>query len=249
MEELAISLKNVTKNFRIYHEKRNSLYEIITGFFSKGRYYEKLCVLDNVSFDVKKGEMIGIIGRNGMGKTTLLRLMAGIYKPDAGSITVSGSIIPFLGLGAGFQAEMTAKDNIILYGKLLGFSKKEIEEKVGDIIQFAELEKFQDTKLKNFSSGMYARLAFATAIQVDPEIILIDEILAVGDIGFQQKSHEAFLSFKKRGKSIVVVTHDLNTIKQNCDRAIFLNDGKIQALGEPDKVIKAYTSYFAGLQK
>lgn len=249
MEELAISLKNVTKDFRIYHEKRNSLYEIVTGFFSKGRYYEKLRVLDNVSFDVKKGEMIGIMGKNGMGKTTLLRLMAKIYKPDSGSIIVNGSVIPFLGLGAGFQAEMTARDNIVLYGKLLGFSKREIEEKVGEIIKFAELEKFQDTKLKNFSSGMYARLAFATAIQVDPEIILIDEILAVGDIGFQQKSHNAFLSFKKRGKSIVVVTHDLNVIKQNCDRAIFLNDGKIHTVGEPSKVVEAYTNYFAGLQK
>jgi len=247
MTEIAINVKNVTKDFRIYHEKRNSVYEAITGYFNKQKYYEKLCVLNDVSFDVKKGEMFGIVGRNGMGKTTLLRLIAGIYKPDLGVIEVNGSVIPFLGLGAGFQVEMTARSNVILYGKLLGFSKKKIEEKVDEIIKFAELEKFQDTKLKNFSSGMYARLAFATAVQVDPEIILMDEILSVGDIGFQKKSHETFLSFKKRGKSIVLVTHDLNAIRDNCDRAMFLNDGKIHVIGEPTKVIDAYTSYFAGL--
>lgn len=247
MTDIAIAIKNVTKNFRVYHEKRNSVYETLTGYFSKHKYYEKLSVLDNVTFDVKKGEMFGIIGRNGMGKTTLLRLIAGIYKPDSGSIVVNGSVIPFLGLGAGFQLEMTARSNVILYGKLLGFSKKEIQEKVDEIIKFAELEKFQDTKLKNFSSGMYARLAFATAVQVDPEIILMDEILSVGDIGFQKKSHETFLSFKKREKSIVLVTHDLTAIKDNCDRAMFLNDGKIHAIGEPCKVINAYMNYFSGL--
>jgi len=245
MSEIVINVKNVTKDFRIYHEKRNSVYEVITGYFNKRKYYERLRVLDNISFDVKKGEMFGIVGRNGMGKTTLLRLMAGIYKPDSGSIEVNGSIIPFLGLGAGFQVEMTARSNVILYGKLLGFSKKKIKEKVDEIIKFAELEKFQDTKLKNFSSGMYARLAFSTAVQVDPEIILMDEVLSVGDIGFQKKSHDTFLSFKKRGKSIVLVTHDLNAIRDNCDRAMFLNNGKIHTMGEPQKVIDAYTNYFS----
>lgn len=240
---VAINVKNVTKDFRVYHEKRNSLYEALTGFFNKRKYYENLRVLDNVSFEIKKGEMFGIIGRNGMGKTTLLRLIAGIYKPDSGSIVVNGSVIPFLGLGAGFQGEMTARDNVILYGKLLGFSGKAIKSKVDEIIRFAELERFQDTKLKNFSSGMYARLAFSTAIQVDPEIILMDEILSVGDIGFQRKSHEAFISFKKRGKSIVLVTHDLNILKENCDRAMFLNNGKIVAIGKSEDVVDTYTKY------
>lgn len=243
--EIAISVENLVKDFRIYHEKRDSVYEYITGFFSKRKYYERLRVLDNVSFDVKKGEMFGIIGRNGIGKTTLLRLIAGIYKPNSGRVVVNGSIIPFLGLGAGFQGEVTARNNVILYGKLLGFSRKEIEKKVDDIIKFAELEKFQDTKLKNFSAGMYARLAFSTAVQVDPDIILMDEILSVGDIGFQRKSYETFLSFKKRGKSIVLVTHDLGVIRQNCDRAMFLNDGKIVDIGDPSEIINAYTKHFS----
>lgn len=248
MSENAIEVRGVSKSFRIYHEQRNSLYEVISGFFSKRKYYEELLVLDNISFDVKKGEMFGIIGRNGTGKTTLLRLLSGIYRPDTGSIGVNGTLIPFLGLGIGFQPDLTAKANVILYGRLLGFSKKEIQSREKQIIEFAELEKFEDTKLKNFSSGMYARLAFSTAVQVDPEIILMDEVLSVGDIGFQKKSHDTFLSFKKRGKSIVLVTHDLKTIKDNCDRAMFLNDGKIHSIGEPQKVIDAYTDYFAGLQ-
>lgn len=245
MPDLAIEVKNLKKSFRIYHEQRNSIYEAISGFFSKRKYYEDLLVLDDVSFDVKKGEMFGILGRNGTGKTTLLRLLSGIYKPDFGSINVNGSLIPFLGLGLGFHPDLTAKANIILYGRLLGFSKKEIQKREQDIIKFAELEKFEDIKIKNFSSGMAARLAFATAVQVDPDIVLMDEVLAVGDIGFQKKSYETFLSFKKKGKSIIVVTHNLDTIKHNCDRAMFLNNGKIHTIGEPEKVIDAYTSYFA----
>jgi len=248
MTEISINVENVSKAFRIYHEKRDTIYETITGFFNKKKYYEKLQVLDDVTFDIKKGEMFGIIGKNGTGKTTLLRLLARIYKPDLGKITVNGYLIPFLGLGAGFQAEMTAKENVLLYGKLLGFSKDEIRDQFQEIIKYAELEKFADTKIKNFSSGMYARLAFATAIQINPDIVLIDEILAVGDIQFQKKSHETFLSFKKRKKTIVVVTHDLNTIKENCDRAMFLNDGKIVTIGEPQDVIDAYTKYFANKQ-
>jgi len=247
MLENAIEVQNLSKSFRVYHENRDSIYEIITGFFSKKRYYEDLLVLDNVSFNIKKGEMFGIIGRNGTGKTTLLRLLSGIYSPDSGSIKVNGTLIPFLGLGIGFQPDLPAKANVILYGRLLGFSKRDILAKEKEIIQFAELEKFEDTKLKNFSAGMYARLAFATAVQVDPEIILMDEVLAVGDLGFQKKSHDTFLSFRKRGKSIIIVTHDLNIIKDNCDRAMFLNNGRIHAIGEPQKVIDAYTNFFTNL--
>lgn len=243
--ETAIRVENLTKTFRIYHEKRNSVYETLTSFFSKQKYYEDLTVLDNVTFDIKKGEMFGIVGRNGVGKTTLLRLISGIYKPNSGKITVNGTLIPFLGLGAGFQGELTARDNVILYGKLLGLSSKEIRSKVEQIIQFAELEKFADTKLKNFSSGMYARLAFSTAVQVDPDIVLMDEVLSVGDIGFQKKSRDTFMSFREKGKTIVIVTHDLRVIIENCTRAIFLNHGKIAAIGEPQKVVDAYTELFA----
>ena len=244
MTDYAISVKNLKKKFRIYHENRDTVYEMLSGIFNRSKYYEDLTVLDDVSFEVKKGEMFGIIGKNGTGKTTLLRLLSQIYKPDSGSIKINGSLIPLLGLGAGFQLEMTAIDNVILYGRLLGFSKNEIKSKLKDIMKFAELEKFADIKLKNFSSGMYARLAFATAIQVDPEIILVDEVLSVGDINFKKKSHEAFLSFKERSKSIILVSHDLNVIKENCDRVMFLNDGKIVSIGNPNEVIDTYTEFF-----
>jgi len=244
MDDLAIKVSNVTKTFRLYHEKRTTIYETMSGFFNKKKYFENLLVLDNISFEVKKGEMFGIIGRNGIGKTTLLRLISGIYKPNSGKISVYGSLVPFLALGFGFQMEMTATDNVILYGKLLGIPGKKIEENVNEVMKFAELERFADTKLKNFSAGMYARLAFATAVQVDPQIILMDEILTVGDIGFQKKCYETFLSYKKRKKSIVLVTHNLDTIRENCDRAMFLNDGKIIEIGEPQQVIESYTNLF-----
>jgi len=244
MNEMAIQVKNLKKHFRIYHEKRDTVFEALNGFFNNKKYYEELLVLDDISFDVKKGEMVGIIGRNGVGKTTLLRLLAQIYKPDGGSIEINGTLIPFLGLGLGFQPDMTAKANVIQYGRLLGFSRKEIEQKEKEIIRFSELERFEDTKLKNFSSGMAVRLAFSTAIQVNPDIILIDEVLSVGDYEFQKKSYETFLSFKKQGKSIVFVSHDLNTIKDNCDRVIFLENGKIYSIGKPDEIIDSYLKKF-----
>jgi ABC-type polysaccharide/polyol phosphate transport system ATPase subunit len=244
MSDIAMQVSNVSKKFRLYHERRNSIYEAVTGFLKKERFYEELQVLDNVSFDIKKGEMFGIIGRNGAGKTTILRLLSGIYKPDSGIIRTNGTVTPFLGLGLGFNPELTARDNIIIYGRLLGFSKKEIEEKEGEIVKFAELERFEDTKIKNFSTGMAARLAFATAVQVDPDIILVDELLSVGDIAFQKKSYETFLSFKERKKSIVVVTHNMDIIRKDCDRAMFLEKGKIQIIAEPEKVIEAYVSCF-----
>lgn len=241
MPENVIEVINITKSFRIYHDKQNSVFETITSPFTKQRNFETLTVLDDVSFTVKKGEMVGIIGLNGSGKTTLLRLISRIYRPDKGQVVTKGTIIPFLELGVGFQPELTARDNIILYGIILGFSKKEIKEKLDEIIKFAELEKFIDTKLKNFSSGMYARLAFATAIQVDPDILLVDEILSVGDLPFQKKSFNTFMDFRKRGKAILFVSHNLNSIKDNCDRAIFINKGKIHSIGEPTKVIEEYT--------
>ena len=240
MTENRIELKNVSKSFRIYHEKRDSIYESLIGYFSKKKYFEDLHILKDISFSVKKGEMFGIIGKNGVGKTTLLRLIAGIYKPDSGSVDVNGTLIPFLGLGAGFQIDLTAKANVIQYGILLGFKRKEIEQRVDEIMKFAELEKFADIKLKNFSSGMYARLGFATAVQVDPDILIIDEVLAVGDLAFQQKSYETILSFKKRGKTIIFVTHDMGPVQSHCDRAMFLNQGIIGAIGNPQQVISEY---------
>lgn len=241
MSDTVLEIQNVSKSFRLYHEKRTSIYDIVASCFNSKRHYETLQVLRDVSFSVKRGEMLGILGKNGAGKTTLLRLMAGIYKPDKGKVVRNGSLIPFFSLGAGFQPELTARANILLYGVLLGMTKKEITGKIEEIIKFAELEKFEDTKLKNFSAGMHARLAFSTAMQVDPDIILMDEIISVGDLAFQQKSYDTFMSFKKRGKSIILVTHSMDPVEKYCDRAIFLNNGTIESIGNPKEVIEAYT--------
>lgn len=242
INENIIEVRNVSKIFKVYHEKRNTVYETLAASLSRKKYYEELVVLDDISFTVKKGEMVGIIGLNGSGKSTLLKLIAGIYYPNKGKIITHGNLIPFLELGAGFQPELTAKENVILYGLILGFTKKEIRKKADEIIKFAELEKFSDTKIKNFSSGMYARLAFATAVQVDPDILLVDEILSVGDLPFQKKSFETFMQFKKKGKSIVFVSHGLDSVRDLCDRVIFIHKGRIHSMGEPSVVINAYRS-------
>lgn len=240
MSEYAIKVEHLTKTFKLFHEKRETLFEHFSGWLNKKKFYEDLFVLKDITFNINHGETFGIIGKNGMGKTTLLRILAGIYKPNSGKLQIDGIVTPFLSLGVGFHPDLTAKTNVIQYGILLGFSKKKITEMLPQIMEFAELEKFMDTTLKNFSSGMLARLAFSTAIQVDPDILLIDEILSVGDLSFQQKSFDAIMSFKKRGKSIILVTHDLNSVSQYCDRAMLLNKGIIEEIGDPQKVIEKY---------
>jgi len=249
MSENSISVKNVSKKFRLYHEKRTTLFESIAGSINRKPHYETLQVLDDVSFDVKKGESFGIVGRNGSGKTTLLRILSHIYQPDSGYVETNGTVVPVLALGLGFHPDLTAITNIYQSSILLGISKNHIKEKIDDIIKFAELEKFADTKLKNFSSGMQMRLAFATAVQVDPAILLLDEVIAVGDLNFQKKCLDVMLDFKKRGKSIVLVSHNSGDIEQLCDRAMFLKDGHIEILGKPDKVLDSYTNYMSKLQK
>ena len=243
MSEFAVSVKHVSKQFRLYHDKRTSVFESIFGLIHRKSNYEILKALDDVSFDVKNGEMFGIIGRNAGGKTTLLRIISNIYRPNSGSVEVKGTILPVLALGLGFHPELTATSNIIQSSILLGFSKKEISERINDILKFAELEKFADIKLKNFSSGMQMRLAFSTAVQVDPDILLIDDVFAVGDLNFQKKCFDAIMSFKKRGKAIIFVSHSMDPIRDYCDRAMFLNQGKVDSIGEPEKVINAYIDY------
>jgi len=249
MSENSISVKNVSKKFRLYHEKRTTLYESITGSVNRKPHYETLQVLDDISFDVKKGESFGIVGRNGSGKTTLLRILSKIYQQDSGSVETNGIVVPVLALGLGFHPDLTAVTNIYQSSILLGISKKQITERIDDIIKFAELEKFADTKLKNFSSGMQMRLAFATAVQVDPAVLLLDEVIAVGDINFQKKCIAVMKDFKKRGKSIVLVSHGPSDIKDYCDRAMFLKDGSIETIGKPDEVIRSYKNYMNSLEK
>ncbi len=248
MPDYAINVKNISKKFRLYHEKRDSIFEAATSFFQKKRHYEILQALDSVSFNVKQGEIFGIIGRNGSGKTTLLRIISKIYAPDSGSVDVRGSIIPVLALGLGFHPELTAITNIYQSSILLGFPKEEISKRVSDIIKFAELEKFADTKVKTFSAGMQMRLAFATSVLVDPDVLLLDEVFAVGDVNFQKKCYETIMSFKKRGKAIIFVSHDVNAIKKHCDTVLFLKEGKVGALGSPEDTVASYLDYL-GKQK
>tara|TARA_Y100001949_G_C15964514_1_gene320882 strand:- start:826 stop:1575 length:750 start_codon:yes stop_codon:yes gene_type:complete len=248
MPDYAIDVKNISKKFTLYHEKRDSIFEAATSFFQKKRHHEILQALDSVSFNVKQGEIFGIIGRNGSGKTTLLRIISKIYAPDSGSVDVRGSIIPVLALGLGFHPELTAITNIYQSSILLGFPKEEISKRVSDIIKFAELEKFADTKVKTFSAGMQMRLAFATSVLVDPDVLLLDEVFAVGDVNFQKKCYETIMSFKKRGKAIIFVSHDVNAIKKHCDTVLFLKEGKVGALGSPEDAVASYLDYL-GKQK
>lgn len=243
LEDTTVDVKNISKKFNIYHEKRTSIFEAVLGIFNRNKHYEVLQALDGVSFNVKKGEMFGIIGHNGSGKTTLLRIISHIFQPDTGSVDVKGTIIPVLALGLGFHPELTATTNIIQSGILLGFSRKEITSKIDDVIKYAELEKFADIKIKNFSAGMQMRLAFSTAIQVDPDVLILDEIFAVGDLNFQQKCYETIMDFKKRGKSIIFVSHDMTPIKKMCDRAMHLNHGKVDKIGTPDEAIASYVDF------
>jgi len=198
--------------------------------------------LENISFSIKKGEVFSIIGSNGSGKTTLLRIIAGIIDPDSGTIEVNGKLAPLLQLGVGFNPELIARENILLYGLLLGFRKDEILNKVEDIINFAELQHFTSMKLKHYSTGMKLRLALATAFQVNPDIILLDEVLAVGDIKFRKKSMNAFLSFKEQGKTIVFTTHSLYMLSIS-DRTLFIDKGRIINIGDPKEIAKEYEEF------
>lgn len=238
MDDVVI-VENLSKSFRLYHERSKSVFDLVRSAFNKNPY-EVLNVLNEISFSVKSGEILGILGKNGIGKTTLLRLIAGIYRPDSGKIVVTGRLIPFLAIGSGFHPELTAIANVKLYGILLGISRDGMEEKINDIIKFAELEKFADSKLKHFSAGMSARLAFSTAIHVEPDILLMDEIISVGDLSFQQKCYDTCISLKNKGKSIILVTHSMQPVRQYCDRAIFLNEGIIQAIGNTEEVVSQY---------
>jgi len=239
----AIEVCNVSKQFKIPHEKRNTVYENIIGLLEGKRYgYEEFIALRDVSFTVKHGETLGIIGENGSGKSTLLKVIAGVLSPDEGSVKVWGKIAPFLELGVGFQPELSAEENVYLYGSIMGLKRSQINRTIDEIFEFSGLKKFRNVKLKNFSSGMYARLAFSTAISTDPDIILIDEALAVGDEMFQRKCYDKIDEFRGKGKTILFVSHGLETVKNLCERSILLNQGKIESIGHSEKVFEDYRS-------
>jgi lipopolysaccharide transport system ATP-binding protein len=234
-----IALEGVNKIFRLPHDRKTTLRQRFVSLLQR-QTYEELYALRDINLKVDNGEFLGIIGKNGAGKSTLLKLIARVLEPTSGTISINGNIAPFLELGIGFQGDLTVKDNVFLYGALLGMSRQEIEGKYDWIIDFSGLERFVDAKLKNLSSGMQVRLGFSITVSVESPILLVDEVLAVGDIDFQRKCYDSFESFKKNGRTILFVSHDLNVIEKFCDRAILLEKGEIKAQGEPDVVIAQY---------
>ena len=242
----ALSVNNVTKTFRIHHERASSLKQYIA---SGGRNrYENFVALRNVSFDIQEGEAVGIIGHNGSGKSTLLKCMAQILTPNEGSISLNKKMAALLELGAGFHHELSGRDNVFLNASILGMGRKEIATRFDEIVEFSGLGDFIESPVKTYSSGMYVRLAFAVAINVDPELLLIDEILAVGDVTFQKKCMEKFVDFRTQGRTLVLVTHDAYTVREFCDRAIWLDRGVIRRDGDPADVVDEYTETMLGAE-
>jgi ABC-type polysaccharide/polyol phosphate transport system ATPase subunit len=235
----AVEVAHVRKSFRLAHETRATLFEHFLHPLRRTTYEENRALAD-VTFDVREGEFFGIVGPNGSGKSTLLKLLAGIYRPDAGDVRIRGRLSPFIELGVGFNPELNARDNIALNGTLLGLTRRQLEARFDDIVAFAELERFLDQKLKNYSSGMQVRLAYSIAIQVDFDVLLLDEVLAVGDQAFQAKCFATFDRMREAGKTIVFVSHDLDAVARFCDRALLLRDGRVEAIGSAREVVESY---------
>lgn len=240
-KEPAVIVKGVTKSFKLPHERHSGLKSFIVNFYKRKKGYEKQTVLRDVSFEIKKGEFFGIVGRNGSGKSTMLKMLAGIYSPDSGDVHINGSLTPFIELGVGFNPELTGRENVFLNGALLGFSRNQVAEMYDDIVEFAELGRFMDQKLKNYSSGMQVRLAFSIAIRADSDILLIDEVLAVGDAIFQQKCYEYFRELKKRKKTVIFVSHDATVLEEYCDSGILLEAGDLIEQGPITRIVRDYT--------
>ncbi|MFN8024096.1 MAG: ABC transporter ATP-binding protein [Acidimicrobiales bacterium] len=244
MSDLALEVDHVTKTFRLHHEKVNSIKQLIAG---KGRgRHDDFVALKDVSFDVREGEVFGVIGHNGSGKSTLLKCMAGILQPNSGAVRVHKRMSALLELGAGFHPELSGRENVFLNAAILGMSRRDIAARFDDIVDFSGLHSFIDSPVKTYSSGMYVRLAFAVAINVDPRLLIIDEILAVGDVTFQQRCLEKFVEFRNEGRTIVLVTHAMNTVKDMCDRAVWLSHGVITGQGDPAELVEQYTEQMLG---
>ena len=235
----AIEVADLRKAFRLPHEQRTTLKEWFLHPLRRVSY-DRNKALDGVTFAVEEGEFFGIIGPNGSGKSTLLKILAGIYRGDSGHVAVHGKLSPFIELGVGFNDELSGADNVRINGTLLGLTVAEIDDRFADIVAFSGLERFIDQKLKNYSSGMRVRLAYSIAIQAEFEILLLDEVLAVGDQEFQEKCFETLEAIRAQGKTIVFVSHDLGAVREHCDRALLLLDGCVAALGKPDHVVGVY---------
>ena len=243
-KENAIVVSHLSKSFKLPTERSWGLKQAIFNRLKGIKGYTKQEVLKDISFTVKKGEFLGIVGRNGSGKSTLLKILASIYVPDSGTITTYGSLVPFIELGVGFNPELTGRENIYMNGAMLGFSNAEMDQMFDDIVRFAELEPFMDQKLKNYSSGMQVRLAFSIAIRARGDILILDEILAVGDAAFQEKCNQYFASLDK-SQTVILVTHSMENVREFCDRAILIDQGKIIEEGDPEVVADAYLKLFS----
>ena len=237
-----IILENISKIFKIPHEQTKTLFHKIISVSKRGYTYEELFALKNISLRVREGEFVGIVGRNGSGKSTLLRVIAGIYRPSSGKVTVNEEISPLLELGLGFDSSFSCLDNIYVYGALLGYSRKQMAKKVEEILAFAELERFADAQLETLSSGMRMRLAFAIAIQSVAPVILVDEVLAVGDKVFAEKCRNVFRRLKAEGRTIIFVSHDMGANKEFCDRISVIHGGELVGEGTPDEMIEFYNT-------
>jgi len=243
MNEYPIEVQNLTKVFKVVHRERSLKSAVLKWARFKLPRREEFTALNDISFQIPKGQTVGVIGRNGSGKSTLLTLLAGIYRPTSGTVQVRGRIASLLELGAGFHPEFTGLENIYLNAAILGLQRAQITEQLDAIIQFADLEEFIDTKLKFFSSGMVARLGFAVAVHVNPEVLLVDEVLAVGDANFHEKCYAKIDAFKRQGVTIFFVSHDLNAVRRVCDRVIWIDHHKIREDGNPAKVIGNYEQF------
>ncbi|RGD66401.1 MULTISPECIES: ABC transporter ATP-binding protein [Hungatella] len=240
-----LSINHVTMNFRMVNDKIDSLKEYIVKLLQGKLVYNKLTVLDDITFSVEKGEVIGIIGRNGAGKSTLLKIISGVLQPTSGQVETFGNIVPMLELGAGFDAELSGKENIYLNGAILGYSEQFLNEKFDEIVEFSELGNFIEMPIRNYSSGMMARLAFSIATVVNPEILIVDEILSVGDVGFQNKSRARMMELMGGGTTVLFVSHSLNQIREMCNRVVWLENHKIYLMGETQSVCDAYQKFWS----
>ena len=236
----SIEFRDVVQRFRLIHDRPDTLREKFANLWRQRTTYHDFEALKHVSFQVPRGQTVGIVGRNGSGKSTILKVTAGVYTPSGGCVRVNGTIAPLIELGAGFHHELTGRENILLNGLLLGLSKRQIQEREAEIIDFAELGDFIDSPIKQYSSGMYMRLAFSVAVAVDPDILLIDEILSVGDGGFRKKCFDLISDFRLSGKTILFVSHDMNSVRELCHRVLLLNNGEVIEDGQPVDVLAEY---------
>lgn len=239
-QQNAVELRNIEMHFNMSKEKLESLKEYFLKFMKRQLYFEDFVALDNISFDIKKGDVFGIVGLNGCGKSTTLKVISGILKPTKGTVETSGTIAPLIELGAGFDMELTARENIYLNGSVLGYSKKFMDEKFQEIVDFSEMHDFLDVPMKNYSSGMVARIGFAIATVTTPDILIVDEILAVGDFLFQQKCEERINQMMDDDTTVIIVSHSIEQIERLCKHCVWLEKGKIKMIGDAQEVCDAY---------